>query len=100
MKWTELSAWCIFVCLSLAWHSASGQELNVIPNLLRPYIRSADQIQVINLMANISEKVFNFKKIGLKFGAFLDIFSSAATLNNGQGFLSQTQHYFATIMTL
>lgn len=68
MKWTEISAWCAFLYLSMV-QTASGQDLNVIPNLIRPYFRHAKQIEAVNLMANISEKIFHFKKIGLKFGA-------------------------------
>lgn len=80
MKWTEISVWCIFLYLSLL-HSANGQDLNLIPNLLRPYFRYTNQNHVINLMANISEKLFHFKKIGLKFGAVFR-FCDFVTLDN------------------
>lgn len=45
-----------------------GQELNVIPNLLKPYFRNANDHIPINLMANISEKIFHTKKMGFHFG--------------------------------
>lgn len=45
-----------------------SQDLNIIPNLLRPYLRNAEPYTPINLMANISEKLFHAHKIGLKFG--------------------------------
>lgn len=44
------------------------QELNIIPNILRPYFMTAEQLLPINLMANISEKLFHFQKMGIKFG--------------------------------
>lgn len=47
-----------------------AQELNIIPNIVRPYFWSVDQHISINIMANISEKIFNFQRIGLKFGVF------------------------------
>lgn len=60
------------VCVLLGWDvfTVRGQELNVIPNLLRPYFRSVDEHIPINIMANISEKVFNIKKMGFTFGEF------------------------------
>lgn len=57
-------------CALLVWLVAdiSGQELNIIPHILHPYIRNVDELVTINVMANISEKIFNFKKMGFKFG--------------------------------
>lgn len=46
-----------------------GQDLNVVPNILKPYFWNTDQTTPINFMANISEKLFHFKKIGIQFGA-------------------------------
>lgn len=56
----------LLLCLVV---NTGGQELNVIPNILSPFLRNVDEYVSINLMANISEKIFNFKKMGFKFGA-------------------------------
>lgn len=75
MEWPRKS---VLFCYWITIHSVlfdncvvPGQELNVVPNLLRPYFWAADQHEPINLMANISEKIFHFKKIGLSFGEII-----------------------------
>lgn len=60
--------WLSFLLLPLS-ATILGQELNIVPNLLRPVLWNTEQLLPINLMANISEKLFHFSKIGLKFGA-------------------------------
>lgn len=57
----------LIICLCVVIN-ISGQELNVIPNLLKPYFRNAQDHIPINLMANISEKIFHTKKMGFRFG--------------------------------
>lgn len=52
--------------LLLASTVISGQELNVIPDILRPYLLAVDQYQSFNLMANLSEKLFNIQQIGFE----------------------------------
>lgn len=70
MKWLENSVLCCFFFITFHTSFIATQELNVLPNVLRPYFWNTDQHHPINFMANISEKLFHFKKIGLKFGAF------------------------------
>ena len=56
----------ILLVLLVPWTLA--QDTNIIPNLLRPFMWGTDQYRTINLMANVSEKIFHAKKIGLSFG--------------------------------
>lgn len=57
----------------LGWllRSSFAQELNVLPNIVRPYFFHVEQNFAINLMANVSEKLFHLQKWGhnFKFGA-------------------------------
>lgn len=48
--------------------SINGQDLNVIPDILSPIYRSLDQLNTINFMANVSEKLFHLKKSGFAWG--------------------------------
>lgn len=64
LKLRFLSALCLLVIINYS----QAQDINVIPNLLSPYIRNIDELFTINIMANISEKLFNFKKMGFSFG--------------------------------
>lgn len=45
-----------------------AQELNILPDLLKPYLYHAEDRKPINFLGNVSEKIFNFKRIGFKFG--------------------------------
>lgn len=40
----------------------SGQNLNVIPNLLRNYVNEFPQLQTLNVLANMSDVVFSNAK--------------------------------------
>ena len=60
------------LCLALG---CVAQELNVLPNILTSIARHSDSYPPINLMANISEKVFNLHKIGFKFGETISVSS-------------------------
>lgn len=54
--------------ISVLFHYVLAQDLNILPNLLRPYATSVDQYVSINFMANVSEKFFHAQRIGLSFG--------------------------------
>lgn len=56
------------VLVGVLVQSTVSQDLNIIPNILRPFFMNAEQLPPINLMANISEKLFHLHKIGLHFG--------------------------------
>lgn len=59
----------LWICVNITFMKCVlSQELNVIPNLLRPYFWHTNEHVPINLMANISEKLFHFKKFGIQLG--------------------------------
>lgn len=62
------NSWCYLAILSCSLWISFGQELNVLPNLVRPYFFHVEQNLPINIMANISEKLFHLQKWGLNFG--------------------------------
>lgn len=62
-----LCIWALAV-VGLLGPAVQGQELNIIPDLLNPYLFLAEDRAPINFLANISEKIFNFQRIGLSFG--------------------------------
>lgn len=88
-----------YIAFLLLFKSSLSQDLNLIPNILKPYFVSADQLVSINLMANISEKLFHAQKIGLTFG-ILTIVICVYLESIIAHFDFQNPQCYATTMTL
>lgn len=52
-----LSRMCIIVILASVV-SVFGQNLNVIPDLLRPYVNEFPELQSLNILGNVSDILF------------------------------------------
>lgn len=58
----------IVVLLPIAVTLTLGQDLNIIPDILKPLLVRREQYESFNFLANLSEKAFHFGKIGIDLG--------------------------------
>lgn len=56
--------------LPLTLCAVFSQNLNIIPDIIRPYVNSVDEVQTLNLLSNISDKLFGLSKFFTTFGKY------------------------------
>lgn len=54
----------VVALLITAADRTSGQELNVIPDILRPYLNHRDELLSLNFAAAINERLFHIGRTG------------------------------------